>query len=107
MNVVERADLQPGKEYYIECLSDNPIGFMVRNTNIPKLICRFIKSEGGFAYFSEFRELRELANAGEEVSLGTYWNFYEVKCHKIQNDMEARALNIILRNVLGDAYFIY
>ena len=107
MNVVERTDLQPGKEYYIECLTDNDAGLMVRNTNIPKLIGRFIKYEGGFAYFSEFRELRELANDGIDVGLGIYWNFYKVKCHKIQNDMETRALNMILRNIVGDEYFIY
>jgi len=105
MNLVEREDLKPGHEYYIECLTEYDDRTITRNMHIEKLQGVFYKYVDGFSYFHLFRGIREPVHMGYDVKLGTLWNFYECKKERIQQAMESRALHQILRREIGDEYF--
>jgi hypothetical protein len=113
MELVARKDLQSGKEYYIQCLTlEKDEVTIVPNKGIEKLIATFDKLEPRrcdgfkFALFKHFRSLKyKNFEIGYDVQLNEFWRFYEVKKKRIQWQMENRALNIILRNVIGDEYF--
>jgi len=112
---VSRENLQTGKEYYIESLTyaaDEVT--MIPNKSIEKLIATFDKLEAPirydngfkFAFFKYYRSVKDRDNdPGYDVQLNLLWRFYEVKKNHIQWQMENRALNIILHNVIGDEYF--
>jgi hypothetical protein len=107
-------ELEPGKTYYIECLTEDENKNYIRNMSIEKLIATFVKYEEieysngfKFAFFKEFRSIREDVRKGYDVRLGLLWKFYEVLKHKIQNNMEERGCNLILQNIIGDPYFLY
>lgn len=104
MILVPRESLIPGKEYYIECLTEDN-GVITINQSIEKLIGKFIKFENEFSFFCEFRGVKEPLAMGYDVRLGTLWNFYLVKKYEIQHSMENRALNLILQKIIGDEYF--
>jgi hypothetical protein len=106
MNLVERKDLKPGQEYYIECLTQDNSGNVLKNTNIEKLIGEFDRYSEEWSYFHYFRGIKEDISLGYDVRLGTLWNFYEVKKHRIQNEMESRALVKIMRGLTGDEWFL-
>ena len=106
MNVVERADLVSGREYYIECLTQHNNGNVIRNVIIKKLIGTFDRYREGWSHFNHFREIKQDITLGYDVKLGTLWNFYEVKNHRIQNEMESRALVKIMRKIIGDEWFL-
>jgi hypothetical protein len=114
MEPVSREDLQSGKEYYIECLTYGADEVtMIPNPNRYRLIATFEKlaatpesDDFKFAFFKYFREVnRADAFIGRDVNLNLLWRFYEVKKYKIQRDMENRALNMVLRRIVGDEYF--
>jgi hypothetical protein len=114
MEPVSHNDLLPGKEYYIQCLTLEKDEFtIVPNKRIEKLIATFNKLEStqrsdGFklAHFKYFRSLQKKDfEKGYDVRLNEMWRFYEVKKAHIQQKMENRALNMILRQVIGDEYF--
>jgi hypothetical protein len=114
MEPVAHNDLLPGKEYYIQCLTlEKDEVTIVPNKGIEKLIATFDKLESTprsdgfkFAHFKYFRSLRDKdVEKGYDVRLNEMWRFYEVKKTHIQQQMENRALNMILRQVIGDEYF--
>jgi len=115
MEPVSRENLQTGKEYYIQCLTlEKDEVTIVPNKGIETLIATFDKLEASirynnefkFALFKNFRSLKyKNFEIGYDVCLNEFWRFYEVKKKRIQWQMENRALNIILRNLLGDEYF--
>jgi hypothetical protein len=106
MNVVERADLVSGREYYIECLTQDNSGNITRNLIIEKLIGTFDRYREGWSHFHHFRGIKQDITVGYDVQLGTLWNFYEVKKHRIQSEMESRALVKIMRKITGDEWFL-
>jgi hypothetical protein len=108
MQLINREDLVPEKEYYIECLSvvDGSSNAIV-NESISKMIGTFQFNKNGFAFFKFFRQVNEPIEFGYDVQLGTFWQFYLVRKTEIQNKMESRAVEQILRNVVKDEYFVY
>jgi len=105
MIIVLRESLIPGKEYYIESLTQDNDGTITINQSIEKLIGKFIKYKNEFSFFCEFRGLKEPLDMGYDVRVGTLWNFYLVQKNEIQNNMEKRALDMILREITGDPCF--
>jgi hypothetical protein len=112
MQEVDRENLEAGKEYYIICLTEDDNKNLVPNKAIPKLIATFEKLEATensngfkFTFFNFFREINKLKNIGYDVQLNLLWKFYEVKKNTIQQQMENRALNLIIQKILGDEYF--
>jgi hypothetical protein len=107
MEIVKRNNLIPGREYYIQCLTYDEDNNIVVNVAIDKLIGKFVSiDQEGFAQFRYFRTIKEDLQSGYPVGLGNFWNFYEVKKDRIQQDMEYRALQNIMREITGDEYFI-
>ena len=107
MEIVKRSNLIPGREYYIQCLTNDEYNNVVVNVAIDKLIGTFVLiDQEGFAHFRYFRTIKEDLQCGYPVGLGNLWNFYEVKKHRIQQDMEYRALSKIMQEITGDEYFI-
>jgi hypothetical protein len=108
MQLINREDLVPEKEYYIECLTTiDGSSNIILNKSISKMIGTFQYNENGFAFFKYFRQINEPIELGYAVELGTFWQFYEVRKTEIQNKMESRAVAQILRNVVKDEYFVY
>jgi hypothetical protein len=116
MQEVLRENLKIGELYYIESLTEDLNGNIVVNHHVSKLQGIFT----GFtenvslnnyscsdALFSEFRGVNESIFEGYDVHLNYWWKFYEFKKFKIQQDMEMRACNKILQNIIGDTYFKY
>jgi len=109
-----RENLEIGKQYYIQCLTEDKDKNYVPALHISKSIGTFLKleeMEGSngfkFAFFDNFRELKENNFSGYKVHLNLLWKFYEVRKYKIQNDMEMRACNLILQKITGDQYFMW
>ena len=119
---VPREKLEPGKLYYIT-------DFSVNNGNIDsnrkpvkmvglfkrlKMIDSYVLHPWNAAVFDWFEvsKMKEINNECDarkhiilEVELNCIRKFYEVQKFKIQNDMEARAVDIFLKNIIGDPYF--
>lgn len=119
---VPREKLQRGKLYYItEFIIDNddPNRKFVKMVGIfkgLKLIDPGYPEPWNAALFdwfkvSKMKEIKSEEDAHKhilrEVRLNYVWKFYEVKKIKIQNDMEARAVEIFLKNITGDPYFTF
>lgn len=125
MELVAREDLQIGKLYYIQGVASDDLGNRIPYTTFPimvgifkglKTIYPFVVESWHAAKFDWFEapKLKNIKDEREvnshvirEVELNYMWNFYEVKRFKIQNDMEARAVNSYLREIIGDPYFTY
>ena len=112
MQEINRENLKVGKEYYIECLTEDDNKNLVPNKKIRKSIGIFEKLDAtehsgdfNFAFFNFFRKFDEPKNFGYDVNLNLLWKFYEVKKNKIQDQMEIRACNLIIQKILGDEYF--
>jgi hypothetical protein len=111
MNEIHRDNLIIGKIYYIVCLTDDEDRNLIPNKLIPKLIGTFLKHEdyygNGFyhTFFNDFRAICEDISKGYKVRLNLHWRFYEAKKYDIQQNMENRALNLVLRNIIKDEYF--
>ena len=124
MNEIHRDNLIPGKLYFIECLTHKCSGEIIRNVNISMMVGIFneynvVNSVGGqwistrFSWFpaNQLLQVTDLSHIYAipkiDVELNTLWRFYEIHRFKIQNAMESRALNEILKNVTGDEWFTY
>jgi hypothetical protein len=114
MKEVKKEDLIHGKEYYLECLTTDKNNEFVPHYPPYKMIARFDKldivgkeSNYKFAYFENFRkiEFKKDKNVGYNVNLNIFWRFYEIIQDKIQSDMERRAYNMVLQEVVKDEYF--
>jgi hypothetical protein len=107
---VTREYLVPGKEYYVQCFerSHSP-------PNKPyKMIGRFERLEPSSGYipfnwarFTHFRKVEDINNPKNccYVLLNINWHFYEIARYKAQKDMETRAYNMVILQVVGDEYF--
>jgi len=119
---IPRENLQHGKLYYItEYILDNndPNRKLIKMAGIfkgLKLIDPIIVQPWNAAVFDWFEvsKIKEINNECDaykhiifEVELNYIWKFYEVKKIKIQNDMEARAVDMFLKNITGDQYFTF
>jgi hypothetical protein len=97
--------LEPNKIYYIKRLNNDfedytkSIGTFIKYYEVPgslgyKVAC--------FINISEFNTMRKNTY---NYNFNRDTQFYEVKKCQIQQAMEDRALNLILKNITGDEYF--
>ena len=110
-------NLIPGKEYYIQSMEMDIEQNLVPRKTIPKMVGTFVKldfyhnsSEINllFAYFFNYRYITDYeSKVGRIVNLNKFWYFYDVEKYKIQEAMENRAVNTILRKITGDKYIYY
>jgi hypothetical protein len=108
MQEVNREDLVPGKEYYLQCFEPTHAP-----SNAPyKMIAKFeklvnAKGQWQWACFTNFRKLehRNDPTCVRRVELNLNWRFYEIPRHKVQKNIENRAYNMILLEIIGDEYF--
>ena len=110
MQEVPRENLIPGKEYYMQCFepAHSP-------PNKPyKMIAKFEKLEQSFwnpdwqwAWFINFRKLEHRNNVScvRRVQAGYHWRFYEITRDKVQKNMETRAYNRVILDIIKDEYF--
>lgn len=124
MKEVLRENLELGKIYYIQCLTLDNDKNLVPNEYIKIRFGIFEKFEDvtisriGFQHaFFKWFPLSKIKNiddvskiynlSGRTVHLNLLWRFYEVQKFKIQSDMEMRAVNAMLKNVVRDEYFTW
>jgi hypothetical protein len=108
MQEVQREHLIPGKEYYLQSFEESCLP-----PHKPyKMIARFNKlapSERDFlwACFSNFRNIKckNKKNYGYNVELNLCWRFYEISSNTVQKNMEKRAYNMVLLQIVNDEYF--
>jgi hypothetical protein len=124
MQRVLRENLELGKLYYIEDLTEDDNKNLVPVIRVPKMAGIFkglipvnveLTDISWNAASFDWFEVSNMINMTDEndahkyviyhVQLNYLWNFYEVKKFKIQRDMENRAINLSLRNIIGDPYF--
>jgi hypothetical protein len=102
MQEVNREDLVPGKEYYIE----NPVYRLKRIAKFDKLLIY----DGGSKWWACFNNVREIRyknfpTDGYSSCMGYNCKFYEIASHEVQKNMEIRAYNMVLLDLIGDEYF--
>jgi len=116
MKEVLPENLIPGKEYYIQSMIANDDGNLIPCKSSQKLVGTFIKRDYIefssmfdllFSYFSNFRFIKDYESNGRSVNLNKYWKYYEVEKYTIQQNMENRAINTLLKNITGDQYCYY
>ena len=107
MEEVVRENLVPGKEYYLQNF---------RREHLPphkpyKMIARFERLTpcDGFnwACFTNYRNIKHGPDPTyiRYVVLDLNWRFYEIAHHKVQKNMENRAYNMVLLDLIKDEYF--
>ena len=112
MQEVKRENLVPGKEYYLQ---DFETGYEPPQKP-SKMIAKFEKliqsawnPDYYWAFFTDFRKLKDRNNdpsCFRCVQLNYKWRFYEILRDKIQKNMENRAYNRVLLELIGDEYFV-
>jgi len=111
MQEVNRENLVPGKEYYLQDFETR-----YKTPQKPyKMIAKFEKLRESFcdpefiwACFTNCRKLehRNDTSYGRPVMLSDTWKFYEIIQDKIQKNMENRAYNMVLQQIVKDEYFV-
>lgn len=115
MKEVIMENLIKGKEYWMECFTNNDERQFVSHKPPYKMIATFDKcfiTENNFkvARFTNFRKIKFKSDKdnGYTVTLDNYyWKYYETVKNKVQDDMESRACNMILQKVIKDEYYKY
>ena len=115
MQEVKLENLIQGKEYWLECFTNDYERQLVSHNPPYKMIAKFdvcVVTEYNctVARFTNFRDikLKHDKNLGYSVLLNNhYWKFYEIIKNKVQRDMENRAYNTLLRQKVTDEYFEY
>jgi hypothetical protein len=115
MKEVFQKDLIPGKEYYMECFTTDESGNLVSNNPPYKMIAKFKNlCNPSFIFpfyqhscFTNFRKIqyKNKKNNGYYVELNDFWKFYEIVEDKVQQDMEKRATDTALQQIIRDEYF--
>ena len=110
MQEILHSQLEPNKSYYIESLyyddRKNLIYVSKRMGIFDKFEHLHFSSGPLMACFKNFRELSNNIYNGHEVKLhDSNWRFYEEKKQIIQQNMESRACDILLKRITGDEYF--
>jgi len=102
MQEVPREDLVPGKEYYIE----NTLYRLKRIAKFDKLLIY----DGGSKWWACFNNVREIKyknypTHGYSSIMGYNCKFYEIASSEVQKNMENRAYNRVLLDLVKDEYF--
>lgn len=108
MQEVGRENLVPGKEYYLECCFAPPskpykmIGTFEQLSQGPYLPAKLERT-----CFTNFRMIKHRSDPthGYRIELALHWRFYEIQRDKIQKNMENRAYNQVLLDLIQDEYF--
>jgi hypothetical protein len=110
MQEVNRENLVPGKEYYLQnfepsCTPPQKPYKMI--AKFEKLVQSFWNPDWYWACFNNFRKLEDKNDPTciRHVELGYHWKFYEIQRDKVQKNMENRAYNMILLDLIQDEYF--
>ena len=111
MQEVGRENLVPGKEYYVQCFAPScvppnkpykMIGTFEKLIQGPYLPAKLEQTR-----FTNFRTLehRNDPSRGQNIQLVLHWKFYEINGPTIQKNMENRAYNQVLLELVKDEYF--
>lgn len=108
MEEVLRENLIPGKEYYLQNFEEthappnNPYKMIAKFNYLAQSAIDF-----KWACFSNFRKIenKNYKKVGYNVQLNSGWRFYEIAQNRVQKNMEIRAYNIVLLDLIGDEYF--
>jgi hypothetical protein len=111
MQEVPKENLVPGKEYYLQCCfapSSKPykmIGTFEQLRQSPYIPAK--RERTCSANFTNFRMLKHRSDPtrGYRIELALCWKFYEINCPTIQKNMENRAYNQVLLDIIKDEYF--
>lgn len=115
MQEVKFENLIKGKEYWMECFTCNDKQQLIPHNPPYKQIAKydthvitdFSSTVGKFLNFRDIK-FKDDKNRGYTVTLNNYyWKFYETVKQKVQDNMENRAINIILKRVIRDEYYKY
>jgi hypothetical protein len=109
MQEILRENLIPGKEYYLQSFEES----CLPPHKSYKMIAKFEKLKQAidweWACFTNFRKIENRNNpaptCGYCVELNLCWRFYEIAQHKVQKNMENRAYNMVLLDLIQDEYF--
>ena len=103
MQEVIRENLVPGKEYYLERFN------YLQQKKIAKFekLITFNEDSKWWACFTNLREIKYKNNptSGYYMSVGYDWKFYEIASRDVQKNMENRAYNRVLLDLIKDEYF--
>jgi hypothetical protein len=110
MQEVNRENLVPGKEYYLQCFEPScqppykPYKMIAKFEN---LIESYWNPVWQWACFTNFRKLenRKQSICSRRVELGYHWKFYAISSDTIQKNMENRAYNMVLIDIVSDEHF--
>jgi len=102
MQEVPRENLVPGKEYYIE----NTLYRLKRIAKFDKLLIY----DGGSQWWACVNNVREIKyknfpTHGYSSCMGYNCKFYEIASREIQKNMENRAYNMVMLDIIGDEHF--
>jgi hypothetical protein len=102
MQEVPRENLVPGKEYYVE----NTVYGLKRIAKFDKLLIY----DGGSMRWACFNNVREIkyknfSTDGYSSNMGYNCKFYEIASREVQKNMENRAYNKVLLDLVKDEYF--
>jgi len=115
MQEVQPENLVPSKEYYMECFTYDQNKEIIHCNPPYKMMAMFKKLDYSnpnitnylFPHFINFRkiEFKNDKNHGYDVWLNTLWKFYEIIEDKVQTNMEKRAVDIIIKDIIKDEHF--
>ena len=113
MQEVDRENLVPGKEYYMQCFErscvppNKPYKMIAKFEKLVDTDPEYTAFPWQWARFTKFRNLKHKNDPtyGRCVQLNLAWRFYEITRDKVQKNMENRAYNQILLDLIGDEYF--
>jgi hypothetical protein len=102
MQEVDRENLVPGKEYYVE----NTLYRLKRIAKFDKLLMY----DGGSKRWACVNNVREIKyknfpTHGYSSCMGYNCKFYEIASREVQKNMENRAYNRVLLDLVKDDYF--
>lgn len=125
MQIINRENLEIGKLYYIECMTEDNNYNIIPNKDMSIMVGVFKEllpiypfglEPWNAAVFSWFNisYMKNITCENDtykyiirDVKLNFLWRFYEVKKIQIQRNMESRATNLFLQKIIGDQYFTY
>ena len=113
MQEIPRENLIPGKEYYLQNFEpvhsppNKPYKMIAKFEKLEQSRWNEISFDWQWARFTNFRKLerRNDQHCVRSVELNLYWRFYEIPRQKVQKNMENRAYNTILLDLIQDEYF--
>jgi len=104
MEEIPRENLIPGKEYYLQCCFEPPSKPIKMIGTFERLNRGPIQVRPCFANFRMLKHRSDLSR-GYRIELALHWKFYEINSPTIQKNMENRAYNMVLLDIIGDEHF--